>query len=68
MVPGLDHAVALFWIDVKTNPKSQSFCLGNFPILKACFSSDVDEVLARSTHSKVLCIHEMLARQLVPVC
>ena len=68
MVPGLDHSVALFWIDVKTNPKSRSFCLGNFPILKACFSADVDEVLAKSTHNKVLCIHELPARKLNPAC
>lgn len=67
IVTGLDHAVALFGVDVKTNPRSQSFCLGNFPIFKVCFSADIDEVLAVSTHRKVVCICEIRARKLIPV-
>ncbi|KAM6164435.1 U3 small nucleolar RNA-associated protein 18 homolog [Rhynchocyon petersi] len=67
MVAGLDNAVSLFQVDGKTNPKIQSIYLENFPIFKACFSANGEEVLATSTRSKVLYVYDMLAGKLIPV-
>ncbi|KAM9596525.1 U3 small nucleolar RNA-associated protein 18 homolog [Trichechus inunguis] len=67
MVAGLDNAVSLFQVDGKTNPKIQSIYLEKFPIFKACFSANGEEVLATSTHSKVLYVYDMLAGRLIPV-
>lgn len=38
-----------------------------FPIFKARFSANGEEVLATSTHSKVLYVYDMLAGKLIPV-
>lgn len=38
-----------------------------FPIFKACFSANGEDVLATSTHSKVLYVYDMLAGKLIPV-
>lgn len=67
MVAALDNTVSLFQVDGKTNPKIQSIYLENFPIFKACFSANGEEVLATSTHSKVLYVYDMLAGKLIPV-
>ncbi|KAM5274261.1 U3 small nucleolar RNA-associated protein 18 homolog [Ctenodactylus gundi] len=67
MVAGLDNAFSLFQVDGKTNPKIQSIYLERFPIFKACFSANGEEVLATSTHSKVLYVYDMLAGKLIPV-
>nr|XP_036854892.1 U3 small nucleolar RNA-associated protein 18 homolog [Manis javanica] len=67
MVAGLDNAVSLFQVDGKTNPKIQSIYLEKFPIFKACFSANGEEVLATSTHSKVLYVYDMLVGKLIPV-
>ncbi|XP_057571487.1 U3 small nucleolar RNA-associated protein 18 homolog isoform X2 [Hippopotamus amphibius kiboko] len=67
MVAGLDNAVSLFQVDGKANPKIQSIYLEKFPIFKACFSANGEEVLATSTHSKVLYVYDMLAGKLIPV-
>ncbi|KAL0613325.1 U3 small nucleolar RNA-associated protein 18-like protein [Plecturocebus cupreus] len=40
---------------------------GRFPIFKACFSANGEEVLATSTHSKVLYVYDMLAGKLILV-
>ncbi|KAG8507862.1 U3 small nucleolar RNA-associated protein 18, partial [Galemys pyrenaicus] len=67
MVAGLDNAVSLFQVDGKTNPKIQSIYLEKFPIFKARFSANGEEVLVTSTHSKVLYVYDMLAGKLIPV-
>ncbi|XP_008069782.1 U3 small nucleolar RNA-associated protein 18 homolog isoform X3 [Carlito syrichta] len=67
MVAGLDNAVSLFQVDGRTNPKIQSIYLERFPIFKACFSANGEEVLATSTHSKILYVYDMLAGKLIPV-
>nr|XP_026242515.1 U3 small nucleolar RNA-associated protein 18 homolog isoform X1 [Urocitellus parryii] len=67
MVAGLDNAVSLFQVDGKTNPKIQSIYLDKFPIFKACFSANGEEVLATSIHSKVLYVYDMIAGKLIPV-
>uniref|UniRef100_A0A2K5D5R9 U3 small nucleolar RNA-associated protein 18 homolog n=1 Tax=Aotus nancymaae TaxID=37293 RepID=A0A2K5D5R9_AOTNA len=40
---------------------------GRFPIFKACFSANGEEVLATSTHSKALYVYDMLAGKLILV-
>ncbi|XP_013004954.2 U3 small nucleolar RNA-associated protein 18 homolog [Cavia porcellus] len=67
MVAGLDNAFSLFQVDGKTNPKIQSIYLEKFPIFKACFSANGEQVLATSTHSRVLYVYDMLAGKLIPV-
>lgn len=67
MVSGVDNAISLFQVDGKTNPKIQSIYLEKFPIFKACFSANGEEVLATSMHSKVLYVYDMLAGKLIPV-
>ncbi|XP_020031549.1 U3 small nucleolar RNA-associated protein 18 homolog [Castor canadensis] len=67
MVAGLDNAISLFQVDGKTNPKIQSIYLDRFPIYKACFTANGEEVLATSIHSKVLYVYDMLAGKLIPV-
>uniref|UniRef100_K9IM71 U3 small nucleolar RNA-associated protein 18 homolog n=2 Tax=Desmodus rotundus TaxID=9430 RepID=K9IM71_DESRO len=67
MVAALDNSVSLFQVDGKTNPKIQSIYLEKFPIFKARFSANGEEVLATSTHSKVLYVYDMLAGKLIPV-
>ncbi|XP_036985525.2 U3 small nucleolar RNA-associated protein 18 homolog [Artibeus jamaicensis] len=67
MVAALDNSVSLFQVDGKTNPKIQSIYLEKFPIFKARFSANGEEVLATSTHSKVLYVYDMLAGRLIPV-
>ncbi|XP_042529942.1 U3 small nucleolar RNA-associated protein 18 homolog [Dipodomys spectabilis] len=67
MVAGLDNSISLFQVDGKTNPKIQSIYLDRFPIYKACFTANGEEVLATSVHSKVLYVYDMLAGKLVPV-
>lgn len=67
MVAALDNAISLFQVDGKTNPKIQSIYLEKFPIYKACFSANGEEVLATSIHSKVLYVYDMLAGKLIPV-
>uniref|UniRef100_A0A8D1P265 U3 small nucleolar RNA-associated protein 18 homolog n=1 Tax=Sus scrofa TaxID=9823 RepID=A0A8D1P265_PIG len=54
-------------VDGKTNPKIQSIYLEKFPIFKARFSANGEEVLATSTHSRVLYVYDMLAGKLIPV-
>ncbi|XP_048222513.1 U3 small nucleolar RNA-associated protein 18 homolog [Perognathus longimembris pacificus] len=67
MVAGLDNSISLFQVDGKTNPKIQSIYLDRFPIYKACFTANGEEVLATSVHSKVLYVYDMLAGKLIPV-
>ncbi|CAO2644836.1 U3 small nucleolar RNA-associated protein 18 homolog [Lemmus lemmus] len=67
MVSGVDNAISLFQVDGKTNPKIQSIYLEKFPIFKACFSANGEELLATSVYSKVLYVYDMLAGKLVPV-
>ncbi|KAL6034040.1 hypothetical protein STEG23_009819 [Scotinomys teguina] len=67
MVSGVDNAISLFQVDGKTNPKIQSIYLEKFPIFKACFSANGEELLATSMHSRVLYVYDMLAGKLIPV-
>ncbi|KAK7805976.1 hypothetical protein U0070_011731 [Myodes glareolus] len=55
MLSGVDNAILLCQGDGKTNPKIQSIYLGKFPIFKACFSANGEDLLATSVHSKALC-------------
>ena len=67
ILSGVDNAISLFQGDGRANPKIQNIYLGKFPIFKACFSANGEELLATSVHSKVLYVYDMLAGNLVPV-
>lgn len=54
-------------MDGKTNPKIQSIHLENFPVYKACFSADGEQVIATSFHNKRFYIYDMMAGKVIPV-
>ncbi|XP_008102765.1 U3 small nucleolar RNA-associated protein 18 homolog [Anolis carolinensis] len=67
MTAGLDRSVSLFQVDAVTNPKIQSIHLENFPIYKACFSADGEQVIATSTRNKLFYIYDMMGGKIIPV-
>ncbi|XP_043857324.1 U3 small nucleolar RNA-associated protein 18 homolog [Dromiciops gliroides] len=67
MVAGLDNAVSLFQVDGETNPKIQSIYLEQFPVYRARFSANGEEVLATSNLSKILYVYDMMGGNVIPV-
>ncbi|XP_074117915.1 U3 small nucleolar RNA-associated protein 18 homolog [Sminthopsis crassicaudata] len=67
MVAGLDNAVSLFQVDGETNPKIQSIYLEQFPVYRARFSANGEEVLATSNLSKILYVYDMMGGNIIPV-
>ncbi|KAM8999094.1 U3 small nucleolar RNA-associated protein 18 homolog [Sarcophilus harrisii] len=67
MVAGLDNAISLFQVDGETNPKIQSIYLEQFPVYRARFSANGEEVLATSNLSKILYVYDMMGGNIIPV-
>ncbi|XP_074870625.1 U3 small nucleolar RNA-associated protein 18 homolog [Carettochelys insculpta] len=67
MTAGLDQSVSLFQVDGKTNPKIQSIHLENFPVYKAHFTADGEQVIATSTQSKLFYVYDMMSGNIIPV-
>ncbi|XP_061471980.1 U3 small nucleolar RNA-associated protein 18 homolog isoform X2 [Rhineura floridana] len=67
MTAGLDRSVSLFQVDGITNPKIQSIHLEGFPVYKACFSADGEQVIATSVHKKLFYIYDMMAGKIIPI-
>nr|XP_014430082.1 U3 small nucleolar RNA-associated protein 18 homolog [Pelodiscus sinensis] len=67
MTAGLDQSISLFQVDGKTNPKIQSIHLESFPVYKAHFSADGEQVIATSTCSKLFYVYDMMSGNIVPV-
>ncbi|XP_072502832.1 U3 small nucleolar RNA-associated protein 18 homolog [Notamacropus eugenii] len=67
MVAGLDNSVSLFQVDGETNPKIQSIYLEQFPVYRARFSANGEEVLATSNLSKILYVYDMMGGNVIPV-
>ncbi|XP_074079803.1 U3 small nucleolar RNA-associated protein 18 homolog isoform X2 [Macrotis lagotis] len=67
MVAGLDNAVSLFQVDGETNPKIQSIYLEQFPVHRARFSANGEEVLATSNLSKILYVYDMMSGNVIPI-
>ncbi|CAM4661360.1 unnamed protein product [Caretta caretta] len=67
MTAGLDRSISLFQVDGKTNPKIQSIHLESFPVYKAHFSADGEQVIATGTHSKLFYVYDMMSGNIIPV-
>ncbi|XP_064172489.1 U3 small nucleolar RNA-associated protein 18 homolog isoform X2 [Anguilla rostrata] len=67
MTAGVDHNISLFQVDGKTNPKIQSLHLENFPVHKAQFSADGEQVVATSNYNKLFYVYDMMEGKVIPV-
>ncbi|XP_028840969.1 U3 small nucleolar RNA-associated protein 18 homolog [Denticeps clupeoides] len=67
MTAGLDHSISLFQVDGKTNPKIQSIHLEKFPVNKACFSTNGEQVVATGLKNKLFYIYDMMEGKIIPV-
>ncbi|XP_043940869.1 U3 small nucleolar RNA-associated protein 18 homolog [Protopterus annectens] len=67
MTAGIDQSISLFQVDGKTNPKIQSIHLERFPVHKARFSADGEQVIATSIHNKMFYVYDMMGGKIIPV-
>ncbi|OCT62695.1 UTP18 small subunit processome component L homeolog isoform X1 [Xenopus laevis] len=67
MTAGFDRSVSLFQVDGKRNQKIQSIHLEKFPIYKAQFSADGEQVIATGLRSKMFYIYDMMGGNIIPV-
>uniref|UniRef100_UPI00398EFFB0 U3 small nucleolar RNA-associated protein 18 homolog n=1 Tax=Pristiophorus japonicus TaxID=55135 RepID=UPI00398EFFB0 len=67
LTAGLDSSISLFQVDGKTNPKIQSVHLERFPVYKARFSADGEQVIATGLRNKMFYIYDMMAGKVIPV-
>lgn len=54
-------------VDGIRNPKIQSIYLESFPIYKACFSVDGEQVIATGTHHKMFFVYDMMSGSIIPI-
>jgi len=67
MTAGLDRSISLFQVDGKTNPKIQSIHLDKFPVHKARFSMNGEQVVATGTRSRLFYIYDMMEGSVIPI-
>ncbi|GAB0197691.1 U3 small nucleolar RNA-associated protein 18 [Grus japonensis] len=67
MTAGRDRSVSLFQVDGIRNPKIQSIYLESFPVYKACFSVDGEQVIATGTHHKMFFVYDMMSGSIIPM-
>ncbi|KAM4606842.1 U3 small nucleolar RNA-associated protein 18 homolog isoform 1-T3 [Discoglossus pictus] len=67
MTAGFDHSISLFQVDGKLNPKIQSIHLEKFPIFKAQFSADGEQVIATAVRNKLFYVYDMMGGNIIPV-
>ncbi|KAM5134997.1 U3 small nucleolar RNA-associated protein 18 homolog [Mantella aurantiaca] len=67
MTAGFDRSVSLFQVDGKLNPKIQSIHLEKFPVFKARFSTDGEQVIATGLRQKMFYVYDMMGGSIVPV-
>jgi len=54
-------------VDGIRNPRIQSIYLESFPIYKACFSVDGEQVIATGTHHKMFFVYDMMSGSIIPI-
>lgn len=54
-------------VDGIRNPKIQSIYLESFPIYKARFSVDGEQVIATGTHHRMFFVYDMMSGSIVPI-
>ncbi|XP_005526905.2 PREDICTED: U3 small nucleolar RNA-associated protein 18 homolog [Pseudopodoces humilis] len=67
MTAGHDRSVSLFQVDGIRNSKIQSIYLESFPIYKARFSVDGEQVIATGTHHSMFFVYDMMAGNIIPI-
>lgn len=67
MTAGLDHCVSLFQVDGKSNPKIQTVHLEKFPVRRAAFSADGEQIVATGMRNKLFYIYDMMEGRIIPV-
>ncbi|NXN09899.1 UTP18 protein, partial [Indicator maculatus] len=67
MTAGHDRSVSLFQVDGIRNPKIQSIYLESFPVYKACFSVDGEQVIATGTHHRMFFVYDMMSGSIIPI-
>ncbi|XP_074463336.1 U3 small nucleolar RNA-associated protein 18 homolog isoform X2 [Larus michahellis] len=67
MTAGHDRSVSLFQVDGVKNPRIQSIYLESFPVYKACFSVDGEQVIATGTHHKMFFVYDMMSGSIIPI-
>ncbi|NXS92636.1 UTP18 protein, partial [Jacana jacana] len=67
MTAGHDRSVSLFQVDSIKNPRIQSIYLESFPIYKARFSVDGEQVIATGTHHKMFFVYDMMSGSIIPI-
>ncbi|KAK7138534.1 hypothetical protein R3I93_015846 [Phoxinus phoxinus] len=67
MTSSLDHSISLFQVDGKTNAKIQTIRLEQFPVHRASFSADGEQIVATGWRNKLFYIYDMLEGRVTPV-
>ncbi|KAM3922689.1 U3 small nucleolar RNA-associated protein 18 homolog [Leptodactylus fuscus] len=67
MTAGHDRSISLFQVDGRTNPKIQSIHLERFPVYKAQFSADGEQVIATGAWHRMFYIYDMMSGSITPV-
>ncbi|KAM6050489.1 U3 small nucleolar RNA-associated protein 18 homolog [Chlamydotis macqueenii] len=67
MTAGHDRSLSLFQVDGVKNPRIQSIYLESFPIYKACFSVDGEQVIATGTHHRMFFVYDMMSGSIIPI-
>ncbi|XP_075072865.1 U3 small nucleolar RNA-associated protein 18 homolog [Mixophyes fleayi] len=67
MTAGLDRSVSLFQVDGKLNPKIQSIHLEKFPVFKALFSADGEQVIATGLRHKYFYVYDMMGGSITTI-
>uniref|UniRef100_A0A2D4G2G2 U3 small nucleolar RNA-associated protein 18 homolog n=2 Tax=Micrurus TaxID=8634 RepID=A0A2D4G2G2_MICCO len=67
MTAGHDRSISLFQVDGITNPQIQSIHLEDFPVYKARFSAEGEQVIATSIHNKLFYIYDMMEGKIIPI-
>ncbi|XP_073444262.1 U3 small nucleolar RNA-associated protein 18 homolog isoform X2 [Dendrobates tinctorius] len=66
MTAGHDRSISLFQVDGKLNPKIQSVYLDKFPVFKAQFSADGEQVLATGMWHRIFYAYDMMSGNIIP--
>ncbi|KAG8546569.1 hypothetical protein GDO81_018605, partial [Engystomops pustulosus] len=67
MTAGVDRTVSFFQVDGITNPKIQSIFLKSFPVFKARFSADGEQVITTGCYHKIFYVYDMIGGKIIPV-
>ncbi|XP_066442201.1 U3 small nucleolar RNA-associated protein 18 homolog isoform X2 [Eleutherodactylus coqui] len=67
MTASHDCSISLFQVDGKLNPKIQSIYINKYPIFKAQFSADGEQVIATGMWQSIYYVYDMMVGKIIPV-